>query len=95
MFNVDNFENWKERMENFIEYQDGKMWRSITQGPLYNNVAGPNGTVVPKPFKNWTDEDFLKVKPDKQALTLLKLDVPNTFSQRLGTRSQQKNSGMG
>jgi hypothetical protein len=90
MFNVDNFENWKERMENFIEYQDVKMWRSITQGLQYINIPGPNGTVIPKPYENWTDEDFNKLKPNKQALTLLKLAAPNHILSKVKNKKSAK-----
>ena len=66
-----DFYDWKFRFKQYVKFVDGRMWRSIVQGPREITQPDEDGVLKVKEQKDYSDDDWTKVEPDDKALAAL------------------------
>jgi len=57
-FNGQRYGWWKNRMKNYIQAEDCKLWMLIKNGPLIPIKVKEDGTTIPKKPEEFTAEDY-------------------------------------
>ncbi|KAL8481851.1 hypothetical protein ACS0TY_028120 [Phlomoides rotata] len=64
IFSAEDYDDWKIRMQAHLSAMNDEMWSVIEDGPIVieklntsNDQTAETPQVIPKPKKEWTDED--------------------------------------
>ncbi|KAL8542500.1 hypothetical protein ACS0TY_003386 [Phlomoides rotata] len=74
MFSAEDYDDWKIRMQAHLSAMNDEMWSIIEDGPIViekpntsNDLTTKTVQVIPKPKKEWTDEDKRRANLDNVA----------------------------
>ena len=75
------FQEWKYRFEKHIRTREPKLWRVIVRGNRQIKCQDSEGNEVPKNTQDYTEEDFLIMEEDEQALGYITQGLTPEISQ--------------
>ncbi|MBY3556015.1 hypothetical protein HGI15_21980, partial [Modestobacter lapidis] len=71
LFDGENYGFWKNRMQNWIESYDMKIWKVIVKGNIKIFKKDSEGKEIPKTIDDWTDDDMKILQTNSKAKTVL------------------------
>ena len=92
LISSDGFNEWKYRFENYLKSRDGRLWRSIKNGPtrITRTTEDVPPRVVDKKIDEYTDADFLLVEYDEKSLATLTMALPPDVAQSFRSYTSAK-----
>ena len=89
LFNGTNYSYWKARMRIFIQASDYELWGVIINGPS-TPTHTVDGTIVPKPERDWNDNDRRMAQLNAKAINILYCSLDSNEFNRISTCNSAK-----